>query len=563
MDISIKGMRKNYQFILCKMNGTPLGIIPNVVIDSIKRGIDTVSEITFTVKKYYGADRRRNILYDELENERYIKLDEEEMYVIKKIVEENEEIKTVTAYSREKKLYKIQAEFEDISITLKTPFEDIADCYDLNTLLYTDTGWTLGYISDSVLYRANETIIDILSGNKDVTLSNEEKLRYQESVDTNWYDYIKNDISEQFECYPIFDSYNKTVNLYSDDELGGKLNLILSYDNYLKKLEKTSDTEEIITRLTLTGNSDLTVLECNPTGNRYIENFSYFIEKGEMSKELIDALAIYDEIVAERTIKWNEARNEKMIKDELYNSKQTDLKFVYSKIKSLELAIDLAKDEGYKAELREEMMKEIDKKNVLEPEIDELYKEIKLIEENILNLNKLCKKEYATDSEGNLIFTSEMLNELKEFIYQNSYTNEGLTKAEDLMKVGIRQLEEMCHPTFTWAIDSVNFIEKLETTPFRQQWKGELSLGDRIVLKGNDVVEEIYLIGYTQNLRDGSLTLELSNKKSTKEFSLAIGKRLTQATEAWDKLKRTKYILTNAKLNRLGVQYDKVNKTLK
>ena len=54
----------------------------------------------------------------------------------------------------------------------------------------------------------------------------------------------------------------------------------------------------------------------------------------------------------------------------------------------------------------------------------------------------------------------------------------------------------------------------------------------------------------------------MSNKKSNKEFSLSIGERLTMAKEAYDKMMTNKYIFNSIKLNRLGVNYDKVNREL-
>ena len=55
------------------MNGQRMGMIPCEIVE-IKRGIKTVSEITFTVNKYYGEDNKLNILYDELKDERFIEL---------------------------------------------------------------------------------------------------------------------------------------------------------------------------------------------------------------------------------------------------------------------------------------------------------------------------------------------------------------------------------------------------------------------------------------------------------------------------------------------------------
>jgi hypothetical protein len=606
----IRELKDKYTLILCKMSGEKMGTIYYQDITSISKGIQKISELTFTVNKYYGTNNNINPLYDELKNERFINLDDTETYVIKNIREINDTKKEVTAYSREKKLCKSKVEFEDICITLKTKDETVHNSYTLDELLYEDTGWKLGYISEKVLYNSTATIMDILGGIEG-EVTNVEKLRYQESVSTNWYDYIMQDIATQFECYPIFDSYNKKVNLYDETELGENLGLLLSYDNYLKSNEKTTSTEEIVTRLTLIGNEDLTVVNCNPTGLRYIENFSYYIESQEMSLDLIEALNLYNNMTEQRTIEWNELRelkrvlndggtlliektiedgNEKVIiiriiKDEddrreteeyLKNNnithqeikdvngltlEQKKLLVVYSTIKSLEMALDINESETYQATLSEQHQGEIDKKVMLEIEIDWLLEQIKNASIRITELNRLCKKEYATDEDGNLIFNNELLDELKEFIYQDTYTNDNLTTDTDLMKIGKRKLAEMSIPTRTWAIDSVNFVERLVDNGFRNQWQGQLGLGDMIILKGDNVEPEaIYLVGYTQNFKDKTLELELSNKKSNNDFSLSIGERLTKAKEAFDGLKANKYIFNNIKLNRLGANYDKINK---
>ena len=173
----IRGAKDSYSLILCKMNGQRMGMIPCKIVE-IKRGIKTVSEITFTVNKYYGEDNKLNILYDELKDERFIELDKDECYVIKNIVETNETIKTVTAYSREKKLFKSSAEFEDITLTLKTPYTDIEGCFSLDELLYDETGWHIRYVSESVLYKS-ETIFNENTKEFETSIKepHEEKLR--------------------------------------------------------------------------------------------------------------------------------------------------------------------------------------------------------------------------------------------------------------------------------------------------------------------------------------------------------------------------------------------------
>ena len=558
----IRGVKDSYTLILCKMNGERMGMIPYSSVDSIKRGINSVSELTFSVHKYYGEENLRNPLYDELKTERFIELDEDECYVIKNISEVNERLKSVTAYSREKKLFKNTAEFEDITLTLKNPYTDIEGCFSLDELLYDATGWRVGYVSQKVLYKSNETVIDNITGETEVTLTNEEKLRYQESVSTNWYDYINTDIAEQFECYPVFDSYNKVVNLYSDDELGEDPQLMLSYDNYLKEIELSDDTEDIVTKLVLSGNDDLTISEVNPSGETFVEDFSYFIESREMSDALINALNVYYEIVKVRAIQWDNLRQEKLEKEMTMTERKNELLVVYSNMKSLEFAIGQSSDEAFNAQQQEILVELNDRRVLLEAEINELNTNINDLDNSIYNINQLCKKKYATDNNGILIFNETLLNELKEFIYQDTYSNDAITDGLTLMRIGKRKVSQSCYPTKTWTISSVNFIERLIDNGFRQHWNGELGLGDMIVLKGDEFIEIIYVIGYTQNFKDKTIELELSNKKQENEFSLSIGERLTQGKEAYRIAKKSRSTINMVNKNRYGLTYDKINKKI-
>lgn len=558
----IRGAKDSYTLILSKMNGQRMGMIPYAIVDSIKRGIKTVSELTFTVNKYYGENNEINPLYDEIKSERFIYLDEDECYVIKNITEKNEISKSITAYSREKKLFKIIAEFEDISITLRTPYEDIDGCFSLDELLYDATGWHLGYISDSVLYKSSETILDVVTGETNTTLTTEEKLRYQESVSTNWYDYINEDIAEQFECFPVFNSYDKTIDLYSDEELGNDPRLMLSYDNYLKSIEREDNTDEIVTKLTLSGNDDLTISEINPSGDVYVEDYSYFINNREMSDNLISALNLYYDMVKIRAVEWNRLREEKATVNSEMTSKKNELLIIYSTIKSIEFTIAQSTNEGFNAQQMERLVELNDKRVLLEKDVNELNTQIMLLDKSIDNINQLCKKKYATDNNGALIFNESLLNELKDFTYQDTYSNDAITDALTLMKVGKRQLEKNCIPKRTWSVDSVNFIERLIDNGFRQYWNGELGLGDMIVLKGNESIEIIYLVGYTQNPKDKTIQLDLSNIKDENMFSLSIGERLTQGKEAYRIIMKSRSTINKVSRNRVGLNYDKVNKII-
>ena len=337
---------------------------------------------------------------------------------------------------------------------------------------------------------------------------------------------------------------------------------MLSYDNYLKEIELSDDTEDIVTKLVLSGNDDLTISEVNPSGETFVEDFSYFIESREMSDALINALNVYYEIVKVRAIQWDNLRQEKLEKEMTMTERKNELLVVYSNMKSLEFAIGQSSDEAFNAQQQEILVELNDRRVLLEAEINELNININDLDNSIYNINQLCKKKYATDNNGVLIFNETLLNELKEFIYQDTYSNDAITDGLTLMRIGKRKVSQSCYPTKTWTISSVNFIERLIDNGFRQHWNGELGLGDMIVLKGDEFIEIIYVIGYTQNFKDKTIELELSNKKQENEFSLSIGERLTQGKEAYRIAKKSRSTINMVNKNRYGLTYDKINKKI-
>lgn len=132
-------------------------------------------------------------------------------------------------------------------------------------------------------------------------------------------------------------------------------------------------------------------------------------------------------------------------------------------------------------------------------------------------MNVLCTREGALDYVGHPIFTNELLDELKEFVYYDTYSDDSFIEAEELLKTGEKVLASKCMPTFEFTIDSANFMQRLIMNPTRKQWHGELGLGDVISLydKEKDEEEFVYFVGWEANYEDYnliSLNLTFSNK---------------------------------------------------
>lgn len=554
--VNIKQIKNNYTFTLHKLNMDILGEIPIEFCDSFTRGIDSIDEIAFTIPKYYFSrdNLKKTIhpLFFEVKEERIICVDNKECFVIKDIDDSDGLKKEIKAKSREVKLNKLDIEVEDIAFQIYTTNIENG-IYSLNDYMKEETGWSFGQVDESVAY-------DISSDGVKT-----EKLRIQESINSNWYDFLTDDIREQFDCVVTFDTYNKKVNLLDYDSFGDNIQLYLSHDNYIKSLKKSTSTQDIVTRLKLVGNEEMDIISATVTGYPYIENYSYFIENGEMSEELEEQMNKYQFIVKVRNEQWKELSDLKIIKNSELTDKKSEMAQVYAEINAKERikeTYSTNNDDKNYAKTVAELTTLYDKKDIVESEVMALEQEIANLQSSIDNINILCKRETATDEHGYLIFNEQTLEELKEFVYYDTYTNSSFLNVDDLIKTGERELSLSCKPTYSWSLDSVNFLRRIIDNGFRQHWKGELSLGDIIVLydKENENEELIYFVGYTQNFKDESLSLDLSNKKTKEDKQRTIMNYVNDANKAMRKLKNKEYLFIQQKYNRINLPKELISR---
>lgn len=547
--MKIKELKSDYRLLIHKINRTPVAELDSSVINKISRDISDTDVIELTIPKFIVDKNNtfKNILftpYLEIKEERLISLDEEEFFVIKKVKEsKSSNTKSVTAYSLEYKLAKNDIKLEDIGLYIFGSDEE-KGIYSLNDYMQKETGWKFGHVDESVL--RNE--------------KGEEKLRWQESVNTNWHSFLTDNVKEAWGCHVVFDTKNKVVNLYDINNFGDTSQICLSYDNYLKKLETTGSTEDIVTRLNLVGNEETNILEATPTGYPYIENYSYFIENDEMSKELKKALLTYSEMIEKRTVIWNDLRNKKATVSKNLQIKKTELSFLYSEInntKSMIQSYKLNNDTENVVRLQAELTKLNDKKVILDNEVIKLEEEIVALNEGIKNINVLCKRETCTDDDGNLVFNKNTLEELKDYIYYDTYSNDCFLRVEDLIEAGQRILNISCRPTTDWVIDSINFKKKILNN--RYNFKGEMSLGNLIILYDSekDIEYFTYFVGFEQDFKTKELNLTISNKKFKNDNRKVIGDLLYTAKKAMKEIGNNRYLWVQQKKNRMNLPYRK------
>lgn len=556
-NINIGNLNRSFSLELCKVNRDVIGVIPTECINSIKRSVLECNEIELSIKKYIHSNGKTisNPIWEDVKEERLVCLNGKEFYILKNNkFSRNDNIKSFTGYSAEYRLKKIDIQIEDISICLKS--KDIEnDIYSLDELLYDDTGWRLGHIDESVQYDIAE------DGTKT------DKLRIQESVNKRWYDFIKNDVCDSFGCIAVYDTYDKVINLYDINTYGENIKIYLSYDNYIKGIERVGDSEDIVTRLYLIGNEEMDIIGSTCTGYPYIENYSYFIENDEMSNDLISHINKYNKMVELRNITWKELCNLKIEKLKILNNKKNEMLPILSKIESkkrIKSAYEVQGDTINEVKIAAEITELEDKRTILEIEIRNLELEIENISNSITEVNILCKRETATDENGKLIFNEKTLNELKDFIYCDTYSNDSFLDVNDLISAGKRELSLNCKPTLSYTLDLKNFMNNVKSNGFNQHWTGDLGLCDVIIVYDDDLDSEIflYLNSYTQypNAKDdeNELDIEISNKKLLDSNIRVIGDKFKDAKISVSMINRKMHLLNKQKFNTMNLEKEQI-----
>ena len=550
MEINIKSIKQIKSLVLCKLSKIPIMEIPTTNIVSIERAIDEVDKLTLRIDKYFIAQDTKkktlNPVYDEIKPKRYLLLDDEEYFIIEDIkVNKLSGYLEVTAMSGEVILNRRPLDMEDFGIQIVD--DDIENgIYSLNTLLE-KVGWHLNEIDESLIYNEDGTPC----------------MRWQESVNTSYMEFIKNELAEQFNFLPVFNTFDRSVDLLDLNILGEEIKICLSKDNYIKSKTKTNNSEELITLLKLRGNEELNVGASIVGGYDFLMNFSYFKETKEMSDELIMALDLYDRMVEIRTPIWRELVDSKINKESELSIKKSQWQMSISTIDCYKRLIDqyiLKEFVVEENETRVKLSQELDNELVLRLEIEDLAEEIQLLDVSIENINSLCRFETCTDDEGNLVFNNDLLMELQEFIFVDSYNDDSFVSASDLINKGESKLEERCKPTTQVEIDSVNFLSRLVDNGYHLKWNGTLQFGDIVVLIDEDTDEEewYYFLGYDINYSNNTLTLKISNKKSNRSNTKTINQRLKDIKKTKELLTRNKYLFNKTKQNRLNISRENV-----
>ena len=327
------------------------------------------------------------------------------------------------------------------------------------------------------------------------------------------YDFLKQEVEIAFGVKLIFDTINKEIKCYHFSEIGQETPLFLSYENFIKSINKKEQYDEIITKLYVESEK-ASINEENPTGLNYILDFTYFRENGLMSDELIDAydryMAVIDgkqEIIVNKRIDLN-TWNKKKIKLD------TERKTLEENIKGLQsiwTAYVKEKDDYNSNRIAGEI-------KVLQDKHSTSLRETELCRQNINNLNDEIKAlvdsismSTATDSQGK-IFDSELLDELNDITITDTLSDDYYTTSYSLYNYAVDVLSKRNKVPIEFDISTVGLLQHM-VIPEGYTFDNVLTLGDYVNIDDVDIDnEKVRLIEFDYSPSDFKIdNLKFSN----------------------------------------------------
>lgn len=353
------------------------------------------------------------------------------------------------------------------------------------------------------------------------------KYRYFEAVSCSWLTLISQ-IEEAFNCVCVFDSYEQVLNVYDKDTYGEDTGITLSYDNAISEITKTHKLSDITTRLYVES-PNVSIVEENPLGTEYVEDFSYYITNNIMSQSLTQALVKYNELVEAKNVEFLTLKLEKNKNDQMITKRQGELSSLQGRFKAenaILTAYIKAGDQPQKQKEQSELVEQ------LEQEIATMMNTVQKLKDKsdslFADMTKIgidIQKENA-EYNGEKLFSDQDLEELEDYLIESSITNEYYTLAYSLYQHALEVIADMNKVYIDFSITTYEFLSKIKTSG---AWNNHIKLGIKLSLdvEHNDLTDDegkLQLYGFTFKPNEGvkgSVTdLKFTNNKKPKATSI-------------------------------------------
>ena len=397
---------KQPSLILTNPEEIPISYVDEAYIKNFifKPKFNDISEITFDIYEHsFNGEIFKG--YKKLIQRMRITVEGYGSWIISEVVEKKSNVgdanyKSITLKSTEYEIQNIQIPYIDGTYKLY----DIAE-YEkslLGTTLSKIPKWTIEHVDFTIasLYRTFEV------------------------PDSNVLSFLLNDVQDAYGCLFIFDCAKRKISVYDRDTYVRYSGILLTNDELIDSMEITRSDENLITALSVFGDSDLGINAVNPLGTSSIYNFSQV--KQWMTPELLTKVNTWEKEVsnAEGTVKNKNIELSKL---------NAELTSINTQVSSQEQTV-----KGLKAE-RDVI---VSKNN--QTELDSINSQISTAESQLstYKTNQINKQNQITQKQNELStiqtklspanYFSDLYYNFLSYVYENEYTNDNIAITDSM-----------------------------------------------------------------------------------------------------------------------------------
>lgn len=340
-----------------------------------------------------------------------------------------------------------------------------------------------------------------------------------EQGEYKWLDILRDNVSNGYDgLYVEFDTINKEISVYNRSEYGEHHGILLSYNNYIKGINKDVVGDDIVTKVRVTS-TDYSIAEVNKFGGEYIYDYSYAYNNDIMTDELKEAWDKYIEFVNTNEgslVNYREERssyNKELVKLE---SEKVAIDYDIQNLQTLQTVLFSQQTESgvdMSAEIEDYYNKIQERKNRFEEvmsAISELNDRMTLLSSE---MNSLQEK-YKIEACG--LFNEEMIEELYDLTIFEEINDDSFSSAKELYENYLYLIYIRNNQGMEFNIDTTGFLENI-IIPKGLTWDYYIQIGSFVDLEDNtdiDIEERgLRIISYTLDIKNKTISnLTLTNR---------------------------------------------------
>lgn len=486
---------KEAKLHLAKPNKRVVSHIHEKFNDSLSVKLGNINELSFSIPHFIIDEENGQTItnphVDLIKEKMLIRVTlgtYKEWYIVDEIEEDSDDtdIFNVTAFSLG---YELKGK------RISGLVEDSINATDLLTKILEPTIWRIGEV---------DPIFDVMFRS------------FDSGTDSNSLDCITQ-AGETYGALIIWDTIGRKVSLKDATKNGRFRGLTVSYGRFLRSLRRTRTTDEMVTRMYVYGNEDISINSVNPTGQSYIEDFSFFMFPFErdanrnvlkssdfMSDELCHAILDHKDLVNQYAPEINQNNVELSNKRTSLITEQSKLDQLNIDLQNILDLLDVAKS----AEDDEAIIQRSQERDLKESQIQaqelvvmQLENQVITLEDEISNIQEIISQQAN--------FTQELLDELSLYIIESTWRDDRYIDVQELYNDALKKFSEIRQPKVVIEASIDNLLNIVE----EQYYWDKLTLGDLIKVKYKEMNIEYMakIIEINYDFENGETTLTIAN----------------------------------------------------